>query len=127
LSSGAELSHLVTKGLDELAPIPQRVAVCAYGPSFYAKPGVYSGQDLLVIRDKYPDGLRTYLRTIESHEARFLVIDRTLIESDIERGTLGDFIAEKLIYPHRALSNPDYLTTLAFRLPNEPSRKRLVT
>ena len=115
MGSGAELNGLVSGGLDELAPFPHRVAVCAYGPSFYAKPGAYIGQDLLVIRDKYADGLRTYLRTTEKQQTRFLLVDRSLIESDIERGTLGDFLTEKLIYPYRALANQDYLDDLSLQ------------
>ena len=86
-----------------------------YGPSFYAKPGAYIGQDLLVIRDKYADGLRTYLRTTEKQQTRFLLVDRSLIESDIERGTLGDFLTEKLIYPYRTLANQDYLDDLSLQ------------
>jgi len=115
MPSGSELNGLVSGGLDELAPFPHRVAVCAYGPSFYAKPGAYIGQDLLVIRDKYADGLRTYLRTTEKQQTRFLLVDRSLIESDIERGTLGDFLTEKLIYPYRALANQDYLDDLSLQ------------
>ena len=104
-----ELKEIALGVLDELAPSTQRVALCEYGPAVYAKPGSYKGQDLLVVCESYANGLRAHLRVIDGHEIRFLLADRGLMESDITKGTLGDFLTEKFLYPNHALVNGDYL------------------
>lgn len=104
-----ELKEIALGVLDELAPSTQRAALCEYGPAVYAKPGSYKGQDLLVVCESYANGLRAHLRVIDGHEIRFLIADRGLMESDITKGTLGDFLTEKFLYPNHALVNGDYL------------------
>jgi tRNA A-37 threonylcarbamoyl transferase component Bud32 len=101
--------------LDELAPSTQRVAICEYGPAVYARPGSYKGQDVLVVCDSYANGLRAHLRVIDGHEIRFLITDRSLMESDITRGTLGDFLTEKFLYPNRTLTNSEYLEKMSIQ------------
>ncbi|MGA8905022.1 MAG: hypothetical protein WB661_08450 [Candidatus Bathyarchaeia archaeon] len=109
MTSVTELKEIALGVLDELAPSTQRVALCEYGPAVYAKPGSYKGQDLLVVCESYANGLRAHLRVIDGHEIRFLIADRGLMESDITKGTLGDFLTEKFLYPNHALVNGDYL------------------
>jgi tRNA A-37 threonylcarbamoyl transferase component Bud32 len=109
LTPVTELKEIALGVLDELAPSTQRVALCEYGPAVYAKPGSYKGQDLLVVCESYANGLRAHLRVIDGHEIRFLIADRGLMESDITKGTLGDFLTEKFLYPNHALVNDDYL------------------
>jgi tRNA A-37 threonylcarbamoyl transferase component Bud32 len=109
LTTVTELKEIALGVLDELAPSTQRVALCEYGPAIYARPGSYRGQDLLVVCESYPNGLRAHLRVINGRDVRFLIADRGLMESDIAKGTLGDFLTEKFLYPNRALVNGDYL------------------
>lgn len=109
MTAVTELKEIALGVLDELAPSTQRVALCEYGPAVYAKPGSYKGQDLLVVCESYANGLRAHLRVIDGHEIRFLIADRGLMESDITKGTLGDFLTEKFLYPNHALVNGDYL------------------
>ncbi len=97
------------KQLEELAPSAQRVAVCAYGPSAYAH---HPGQDILIISEEYANALRSQRRIANGEETRFLVADRTLIESDVQKGTLGDFLTEIFIYPYRPIANQTYLKNL---------------
>ncbi|MGD0178157.1 MAG: hypothetical protein ABSC50_15175, partial [Candidatus Bathyarchaeia archaeon] len=108
-----ELREIALGKLEELAPASQRVAICEYGPSVYARPGSYKGQDVMVVCENYANGLRAHLRVIEGHEIRFLIADRDLLESDIKRGTLGDFITEKFLYPHRPLANSEYVEKIS--------------
>jgi tRNA A-37 threonylcarbamoyl transferase component Bud32 len=108
-----DLKEVELGKLEELAPPSQRVAICEYGPSVYAKPGSTRGQDVMVVYEDYANGLRAHLRVVEGHEIRFLIADRDLIESDIKNGTLGDFITEKFLYPHRPLANSEYLYKLS--------------
>ena len=99
--------------LDDLIAPAERVAVCAYGPAVFAKPGVSRGEDVLVLCEGYAHGLRAHLRIYDGHEIRFLIVDRTLAESDVTDGTLGDYLTEQFLYPHRAIVNADYLDSLA--------------
>ncbi len=108
-----ELSEIVSGKMDELAPSAQRVAICEYGPAVYARLGSYKGLDVLVVCEGYANGLRAHLRVIEGYEIRFLIADRNLLESDVMRGTLGDSLTEKFLYPYRSLANGEYLETLS--------------
>jgi tRNA A-37 threonylcarbamoyl transferase component Bud32 len=112
MSNGTELEKSTLKQLEELAPSEQRLAVCAYGPSVYGKSGDYAGQDMLVICEEYPNALRAHRRITDGSETRFLVAERSLIESDVRKGTLGDFLTETLIYPYRPITNQVYLENL---------------
>jgi len=106
------VENALEKPSDLIAPA-ERVAVCAYGPAVFAKPGVTRGQDLLVLCEGYSNGLRAHLRVYDGEEFRFLVADRTLVESDVERGTLGDYLTEQFLYPYHPIHNIDYLEKVA--------------
>lgn len=108
-----ELRDIALGKLEELAPSTQRVAICEYGPAVFARPGSYKGQDVMVVCEAYANGLRAHRRLVEGHEIRFLITDRDLMESDIKNGTLGDFVTEKLLYPHRPLANSEYLERMS--------------
>lgn len=108
----SELRGLALEHLDDLAPSSQRIAACAYGPAVYARPGTYHGYDMLVICEEYANGLRAHRRVVEGKEIRYLVAERNLIESDVQKGTLGDFLTDKFLYPYEPLANPAYLEKL---------------
>ena len=101
--------------VDDLTAPAERVAVCAYGPAVFAKSGVSKGEDVLVLCEGYANGLRAHLRVYDGHEIRFLIADRTLVESDVEKGTLGDYLTEQLLYPKRPIENASYLDAIALK------------
>jgi hypothetical protein len=127
---GTEFESLRPEQLEELAPSTQRFAICAYGPSVYGKQGDYMGRDILVVCENYPNALRAHRRTADGFETRFLVADRSLIESDVRKGTLGDFLTELLIYPNRPIANQAYLENLALnakaRIVEEETRDLII-
>ena len=90
MTAVTEIIESALQSLDGLTAPAERVAVCAYGPAVFATPGVSRGDDLLVLCEGYANGLRAHLRVYDGHEIRFLIVDRALAESDLERGTLGD-------------------------------------
>ena len=100
----------------EISPSSRVVAICSYGPSVYAKAGSCHGFDILTICDGYSEGVRSHLRIINSNEVRYLLVEKELIDSDIRRGALGDFLADKLLYPYKTLENAEYLDQLALEL-----------
>jgi tRNA A-37 threonylcarbamoyl transferase component Bud32 len=99
--------------LDEVAPSAQHVAVCIFGPAVYAKQETRSDKDVLIVCDEYPNGLRAHLRLIDGQKVRYLIADRNLMESDIRKGALGDFLTEDLLYPYQALTNAEYFENLS--------------
>ena len=110
------VTHSVENALEKLGDLiapAERVAVCAYGPSVFAKPGVTRGQDLLVLCEGYSNGLRAHLRVYDGEEFRFLIADRILLESDVEKGTLGDYLTEQFLYPYQPILNNEYLDKMA--------------
>jgi hypothetical protein len=109
MATMTELREITSGKLSELAPSTETVAMCQYGPAVYAKPGSYHGQDVLVVCEGYSNGLRAHLKVVGGHEIRFLIADRTLLESDVLRGTLGDSLTEKFLYPYNPLANEEYL------------------
>lgn len=113
MTTVTELRNIALAKLDELAPSTQRIAACQYGPSVYARPDSYKGQDVLIISEDFANGLRAHRRVTGGHEIRFLISDRNLLESDILRGTLGDFLTEKFLYPYHPLANDEYLGNMS--------------
>jgi len=111
----AELRDLALGSLDELAPSSKKIAVCLYGPCVYAPPGTYRGFDVLVVCDDYPHGLRAHRKIEGKDEVRYLMVDRPLIESDVDKGAVGDFLTERLLYPYRSATNYEYLDNLGAR------------
>jgi tRNA A-37 threonylcarbamoyl transferase component Bud32 len=57
--------------------------------------------------------LRAHLRVVDGREIRFLIADRNLLESDVLRGTLGDSLTEKFLYPYRSLANGEYFDKIS--------------
>jgi tRNA A-37 threonylcarbamoyl transferase component Bud32 len=113
LSAETELRALSLDKLGELAPSASKIAICQCGPSVYAKPGSFQGLDILVVCDGYSEGLRAHRRVADDREVRFLIAERNLVESDVKKGALGDFLTEKLIYPYRSLENNSYFEELS--------------
>lgn len=100
----------------EISPSSQIVAICNYGPSAFAKPGNSQRIDLIVICEGYSEGVRSHLRVIDQNETQFLLVEKELIESDILKGSLGDFLSDKLLYPYLPLRNNEYLDQLTLQL-----------
>ena len=111
----AEINENVLSRLDDLTAPAERVAVCAYGPAIFAKPGASRGEDVLVLCDGYANGLRAHLRVYDGREMRFLIVDRSLVEADVAKGTLGDYLTEQFLYPHKPVVNASYLETVALK------------
>jgi len=112
----AAVTHVLDNALarlDELTAPAQRIAVSAYGPSVFARAGAVRGVDLLVVCEGHTNGLRAHRRVIDGQEFRFLIADRSLLESDVLNGTLGDFLTEQFLYPHHPILNLEYVNKVA--------------
>ena len=114
MSSRTEIDVALGK-IEEVSPSSKIVAICGYGPTVYGKQGSWRGLDLMVICEEYPDGVRSHRRLNGKNEVRYLIVDKELFESDVNKGALGDFLTDKLLYPYRPLHNTEYLDQLAVR------------
>lgn len=115
LKTVTDITETALRNLTDLTADSEPVAVCAYGPTVFGKSGASKGEDLLVLCEAYANGLRAHLRIADGYEVRFLIVDRSLAESDVEKGTLGDYLTEQLLYPHKALVNREYLDAIALK------------
>ncbi|MGO9646012.1 MAG: hypothetical protein ACLPY5_14865, partial [Candidatus Bathyarchaeia archaeon] len=97
MPSTSEIVEMVREKLEEIKPSEKKVAAFVSGPCVYAKR--IDGINAVVICNGYSEGLRTRLLTSDDEEFRFLFVDSSLIESDITKGALGDFLTDKLLYP----------------------------
>ena len=63
---------------------------------------------LLVIRD-YPEDVRYHYITTREGQLAVLAVDQNALEKDVEKGVFGDFVAGRLLTPHTAIMNEDYI------------------
>ena len=63
---------------------------------------------LVVIRDFQPR-LISYIKVVGDRTFLVFAVDQWIFERDIDRGFLGEAIAGKLVFPHRALFGETYL------------------
>jgi tRNA A-37 threonylcarbamoyl transferase component Bud32 len=124
LSSKTETDIALEK-VEEISPSSKLVALCGYGPAVYGKPGSWHGLDLMAICEEYHEGVRSHRRLIGKNEARYLIVDKELFESDVNKGALGDFLTDKLLYPFNALHNADYLNQFALRFHSRVIREEV--
>lgn len=85
------------------------IAACLYGSraAGYAKRN--SDWDILAILESYRDGLRYHQARHDGFRLTILAVDRALFELDCRKGTLGEFIAGRILSPYVPLKNPTYL------------------
>ena len=93
----------------EIANENEIVAATLYG----SRPGGYARKDsdhdiLLVIRD-YPEDVRYHYIKTKNGQLAVLAVDKDALEKDVEKGVFGDFVAGRLLTPHIAIINEDYI------------------
>jgi len=88
-----------------------REPVCAsmYGSRVCGYAREDSDYDILLVLDEYADGVRYHLGRLRDRWAAVLVADRDLFELDIQKGVLGDFVAERVMAPYLPLVGSAYL------------------
>jgi len=75
---------------------------------------------LLVIRDFQPR-LMSYVKILDNRSIIVFAVDKWVFERDVDRGFLGEALAERIIFPYVALKNEDYLHLQEVKL-----KKRLI-
>lgn len=87
----------------------QITAVCVYGPWVCGYADKKTDVNVLLVLDSFPLRLNTYSETVDDVNFSILTVNRLDFESDVQRGWLGEFFAEKVTLPYEPLKNGDYL------------------
>jgi tRNA A-37 threonylcarbamoyl transferase component Bud32 len=87
------------------------VSMCIYG----SKTGGYgrrnSDYDILMILSNYPDAIRYHHPYNKKFPLSILTVDKELFEMDVTNGSLGEFVAGRILSPYEPLINSRYLET----------------
>ncbi|MEM3072014.1 MAG: hypothetical protein QW172_00960 [Candidatus Bathyarchaeia archaeon] len=97
-----EASKALAGGLEE-------AAICLYGSRVAGYAREDSDYNILILLDQYGEGVRYYSRDLDGQEGSCLIADRELFELDVKVGSLGEFLAGRLIPPYLSLKGEPYL------------------
>lgn len=116
-NEGDALRHLCR----EIAEDSRIVAICLYGSRAggYARPD--SDFDVVLVLERFSEGVSFHRREIGQVYAAVLVVDRELFELDMKKGYLGEFICARLLSPYIALENSGFLKEMEIQ-----AKKRIV-
>jgi len=111
------MTHLLNEDIKEnvldlckrIAGPRQIVAACFYGPRVCGYADEKSDLNVLLILSGYRILLNTYFKPVHGVNAFILAVDQKAFERDVEKGWLGEFVAEKITVPYEPLINEEYL------------------
>ncbi len=118
------MPHLLNEGLKKsalnlckrIAGSRRIVASCFYGPWVCGYADEKSALNVLLVLDGFPLLLGSYTDSLNGINAFFLTVDRRAFERDVEKGWLGEFVAEKVTVPYETLINEQYLSRQEVRM-----------
>lgn len=90
------------------------VSICLYGSQACGYARKDSDYDILLVMSKYPEGVRYFYKAIDDKQFAILAVDQKALETDAEKGDLGDFVAGRLLSPYIPVLNPKYLGEIEF-------------
>ncbi len=85
------------------------IASCIHGSRAANYFSSKSDFDILAILKDYPEGIRYYLTPYLDVHASVLFVDEELFNLDVTEGSLGEFIAGRILTPFIPLKNQSYL------------------
>jgi tRNA A-37 threonylcarbamoyl transferase component Bud32 len=105
----ADLKEKIDKKCHDISGSRQISAISLYGPWVCGYADAKTELNVLLIINRFPYRLNTYHEVVKGVTISILTINRSDFERDIEKGWLGDFLAEKVIIPYEPLKNAEYL------------------
>jgi tRNA A-37 threonylcarbamoyl transferase component Bud32/predicted nucleotidyltransferase len=96
-------------GIGHIAEISRLTAafVCGSRVAGYARKN--SDWNILAVVDEYRPAVRYHQTREGNYRLTILAVDKALFELDCRKGTLGEFVAQRLLAPYEPLKNGDYL------------------
>jgi len=125
--SSSEERTAVERSLDalcaEVAGGGRVAAACECGESVYSPKS--ERRDVLVIIEDYPQGLRYHSRRWKRQPVTVLTADKSLVDLDVRKGAMGEFIVERLLTPYRPIQNEDALYSIEVNAKDRILREEL--
>lgn len=90
------------------------VSICIYGSQACGYARKDSDYDILLVMNKYTEGVRYFYKEIDDKQFAILAVDQKTLELDAEKGDLGDFVSGRLLSPYIPVLNPEYLRETEF-------------
>jgi Kae1-associated kinase Bud32 len=84
-------------------------SVCRSDDYAIEAPTAKSTVEILVALKDFQPRLMSYVRVIDGRNVVFLAVDDWIFERDVDRGFLGEALANVLLFPYTALQNEAYL------------------
>jgi tRNA A-37 threonylcarbamoyl transferase component Bud32/predicted nucleotidyltransferase len=99
----------------EVADTSEIVAITLYGSRACGYAREDSDYDILLILNKYSEGVRYNYITKDQLQLAILIVDQQILELDVAQGTLGDFVSGRFLTPLIPLYNPDYIRKIEIK------------
>lgn len=111
------MNQFLSEGLKEnvlsickrIAGFHKIVAACFYGPQVCGYGDEKSDIHVLLLLSSYRTRLKCYSKPSSGVNVFVLTVDQRIFERDVEKGWLGEFVAEKITVPYKPLINEKYL------------------
>ncbi len=104
-----DLNRKIVNNCIEVAKGKEITAISIYGSRAGGYAREDSDYDILLVVNKYPQGVRYYYTNVEDKQFAILIVDQEALELDAEKGDLGDFVAGRLLTPYIPLRNAAYM------------------
>lgn len=85
------------------------VAICHSDYDSLQKSSLKSTIQVIEVLHNFQPRLMSYVKIIEGRNIFFFVVDQWVFERDIDRGFLGEALANELLFPYLPLFNSEYL------------------
>ncbi|MDG6222004.1 MAG: lipopolysaccharide kinase InaA family protein [Candidatus Bathyarchaeota archaeon] len=94
---------------NDIAGSRKITAVCVYGPWACGYADQKTDINVLLVIEKFLLRLTNHFGTVDDIKISILVVNRSDFEKDIKKGWLGEFVAERVLFPYLPLVNAEYL------------------
>ena len=105
----------------DIAGSCQITATCVVGDYALGLTGAKSVLEVFLVIRNFQPRLMSYVKALDGRNIIVFAVDEWVFERDVDRGFLGEALAQRIILPYLALTNEDYLHLQEVKL-----KKRLI-
>jgi Kae1-associated kinase Bud32 len=84
-------------------------AACICGPTVYGVSDAKTTVEVLLVIHDFQPRLMNHVKILDKRKLIIFAVDKWVFERDVDRGFLGEALAEKIIFPYISLVDEDYL------------------
>ncbi|MGD8546154.1 MAG: hypothetical protein PVH12_08285, partial [Candidatus Bathyarchaeota archaeon] len=116
-----EIKDQLIEKCEDIAGHRQIITICIVGDYASGYPETNEVIEILLVIRDFPQRLAARIRTLRDRNIIILCVDEWVFEKDVEKGFLGEAIAERIIFPYIPLKNENYLDLQEVKL-----KKRMI-